>query len=150
MLPCRERCYTYHIANDADGITGSHARQPYRQPSGHMHEPSKQRIVFLGRWSYLACDEDGYDERVDSQDTGHDHGDQALANISRTQEARGQTVYLHNQIWPVCAHTRNPNARLCRAIGSSDTCTGQLPRQRAISSSTHIQISSRRSQGLVC
>jgi hypothetical protein len=29
--------------------------------------------------------------------------------------------YLHDQVWPVCAHARDSNARLGRAVGSSGT-----------------------------
>lgn len=42
--------------------------------------------------------------------------------------SRGSNSYdrvspcLHDQVWPVCSHTRNPNAGLCCAIGSSHAC----------------------------
>jgi hypothetical protein len=46
-----------------------------------VHESGIQRVRVVGRRLNVAGDEDGYDERVDGQDTRHDNGDQRLAML---------------------------------------------------------------------
>jgi hypothetical protein len=81
----------------------------------------------VGRRLDVASDEDGDDERVHGQDTGHDDGDERLAALDRASTDSASTAHLHNQVGPVCSNTSNADACLCGAIGSSHACAPLAP-----------------------
>ena len=83
QLRCsRSYSCTHSVSNNANGVACSQTGQADRQTSTHVHETSKQRVLLLRRGLDVAGDEDGYDEGVDGQDTGHDNGDQGLRQLS--------------------------------------------------------------------
>ncbi len=69
---------TYSVSDNANRIACSQSRQTDRETGAHVHEAGKQRVVLLGRRLDVAGNQDGDDEGVDGQDTGHDDGDQGL------------------------------------------------------------------------
>jgi hypothetical protein len=83
QLPCIcSRCCTHSVSNNANGVACSQTGQANRQTSTHVHEASKQRVLLLRRGLDVAGDQDGNDESVDGQDTGHDDGDKGLQQQS--------------------------------------------------------------------
>ena len=67
---------TYSIADNANRIARSQTRQAHRETRCHVHKSSKQRVLLVWWRLDVASDEDGDDERVDGENTGHDNGDE--------------------------------------------------------------------------
>ena len=65
------------VAHDADAVAGRKTRHADREAAGQVHEAAVQAVRLRGR-VHVFDDEDGDDERVDGDDTGHDDGNQAL------------------------------------------------------------------------
>jgi hypothetical protein len=78
-------------------------------------------------------DEDGDDERVDGENTGHNDGDEALSRAGQRgrplKDAWNQPSHLHDQVWPEGSHACNTNAGFRGAISRARACelvSGQL------------------------
>lgn len=102
---------TYRITHYPNSITRGQTRQAHRETSCHVHEAREQGVA-LHRWGpYVAGDEDGYDERVDGENTGHDDGDERLDIWStKAQMDPRMQRYLHDQVGPVCSHACDSNS----------------------------------------
>lgn len=65
------------VTDDTDAISGGQASQSNGKTTCEMHETTKQTVGSLG--VEILCDKDGYDERVDGDNTGHDNGNETLS-----------------------------------------------------------------------
>lgn len=84
-------------------------------------------VVLVGR--HVARDQDGDDQRVDSNNTGHDHGNQRLRDGASSQQKGPSTLTeqwrgacLHDQVGSECAHACNAYARLRGAVCCTIAC----------------------------
>lgn len=64
-----------------------------------MHEALEQTVVLSGRGANVSCDEDGDDKSIDSNNTGHDDGNERLkvplsGACSRANSARGKDTFM--------------------------------------------------------
>lgn len=68
----------------------------------------------LLRWRvHISRYQNGYDERIDSDNSSHDHWYQALYVWTSAMVSLAFDMYfvhLHDQIWSERAHSCNPNA----------------------------------------
>lgn len=64
------------ITHYTDAVSSRKTSQADGETTCEMHEATEQAVGSLG--IEVLGDEDGYDEGVDGDDTGHDNGDEAL------------------------------------------------------------------------
>lgn len=65
------------VTDDTNAVASRETSHADGHAARKMHEAAEQAVARLG--VQVLGDEDGYDERVDGDDTGHDYGDEALA-----------------------------------------------------------------------
>lgn len=110
------------VADNTYAVSGCKTRHANGDAAGKVHETAEQAVAGLG--VEVLCDEDGYDEGIDSDNTGHDNGDETLRGglLSAVRvmwifpgPERRTVVHLlanlHDQVWPECSHARNANTR---------------------------------------
>ena len=96
--------------------------------------PLKQAVVGpVDRRLQVLGDEDGDDERVDGENTGHDDGDEALSRAGQRgtsfEDTRKQPSHLHDQVRPEGSHARNANSGFRGTVSRARACelvSGQL------------------------
>lgn len=84
----------------------------------------EQAVAPLRRWLEILRNQNGDNERIDGDNSRHDHGDEALEQSSApsfrgslmTSSIHFCVAHLHNQIWPKRPHARDANARLGGAV----------------------------------
>ena len=87
---------------------GGNATAPLNSQMIWAHVPARAPAGLARCWQLTSCaDNHGNNEPVDTEHTSHDHRDDRL----------------HHQLWPHHTHGRDTHAGLCRAIGSTETCS---------------------------
>jgi hypothetical protein len=93
-----------------------------------MENELKQAVVGPGRGRLeVLGNEDGYDERVDGDNAGHDDRDEALSrsrleNHLPSSRRLPESSHLHDQVRPEGSHASNANAGFCGAIRCPHAC----------------------------
>jgi len=65
-----------------------------------MHETVEQAVILIWWWAHISCDENGDDEGIHGDDTGHDDGDERLQPKSALRVSlTANFTDLHNQVW---------------------------------------------------
>merc|ERR1719506_779835 len=99
------------ITHDPDSEASGKGGKPDSEASTKMGVARVCRV--LGGWVDVAVDDDGCDETIDTQDTGHDNWDDGA----------------HHHVWPHHTHGHDADTRLRCAVGcaqvSEDDCRRQ-------------------------
>ena len=117
------------VTNNANAVTCREPSKPNGKPTPKVQESpaiismalrgrlfngldEREEVVALLRGrSEILGDEDGDDEGVNCENTGHNHRNQALRYLLESiDDTRGPSLYLHDQVWPEGSDTSDADS----------------------------------------